>query len=116
MIGADTTEPKKTNVMRVSTEALISAISANEYVEKTENVLKENFPNLKLRNSKELTVAGREAPTRIYSYDLDGVTYYQYQVYIADGQKIYIISFTAGEKSFIENAKTYTQILNSFKI
>ena len=117
MLGLTPLDAEDTNNMRITVEETLTAMTAKDYVTQTENLMKQSFSNIKMRKSTELTIAGREAPSRIYTFnDEAGNSVEQFQIYVANGQNMYVITFTSAEESFVKNLETYKEILKTIQI
>lgn len=113
--------------MRISIEGTPLSISAKKYFTETEGVMEQTFHKFQLIKKGETTVAGGEAPYRIYSwipeteenfspYEKDWLKIKQYQVYVAGKEKVYVVTFTAEDKLFNKNFKKYEEILSSLEL
>lgn len=113
--------------MRITIEATPTSITAKEYFNETEGRMKEIFPKFQHVTSGEITVSGREAPTRTYLWvpqsELDRTQYHQewtrlkqYQVYVAGKTKMYLVTFTSDEKIFDKNMSKYQDILKNLQL
>lgn len=117
MLGLTPLDTEDTNNMRITVEETLTSVTAKDYVNQTENLMKESFTNIKMRKSAELTIAGREAPSRIYTFnDESGNSIEQFQVYVANGRDMYVITFTSSEENFMKNLNTYKEILKTIQI
>lgn len=117
MLGLTPTDVEDTNNMRITIEKTLTSITAKDYLAKTEELMKKSFTNIKTRKSAELTIAGREAPSRIYTFnDESGNSVEQFQIYVAKDRDIYVITFTSSEKNFAKNLETYKTILKTLKL
>lgn len=120
-------EKNNINNMRISIEDIPVSITSKEYIEKTDGLLEEVFPKFQSMNSGEITVSGREAPTRMYIWvpqtELDRTPYkqewsriQQYQIYVSGKTKMYVVTFTANKDMFLDNFKTYENILKTLTL
>lgn len=122
--------PVDSNVMenmRISIEETPTSITSKEYFKETEGRMKEIFPKFQSVDSGEITVSGREAPTRTYLWvpqsEIDRTEFHQewtrlkqYQVYVAGKRKVYLVTFTADEDSFNKNVSKYQEVLKGLQL
>ena len=113
--------------MRISIEYLDKSITSKEYIRQTEERMYDIFPELQIVNTGELTVSGREAPSRIYIWvteeELEKSQFpqewnriQQYQIYVAGQTKIYIITFTTTVEDFSKNYEKYERIISTLEL
>lgn len=113
--------------MRISIEGTPLSITSKEYFSDTEELMAEVFPKFQLVNKGEMTVSGREAPTRTYvwvpqeeldrsPYEQEWLRIKQLQVYVAGNNKVYVVTFTGEEKLFDKNFEKYKEILSTLEL
>lgn len=124
-----TQPPEEENLdnMRITIEYTKKSITAKEYIRQTEEKMKQIFPELTIVNTGEITVSGREAPTRVYiwvpeeeleksDFPQEWKRIQQYQVYVAGNNKMYIVTFTGTVDTFSKNYEKYEQILETLEL
>ena len=110
--------------MRITVEYTKKSITAKEYIRQTEEKMKQIFPELTIVNTGEITVSGREAPTRVYiwvpeeelaksEFPQEWKRIQQYQVYVSGNNKMYIVTFTGSIDGFSKNYEKYEKILDT---
>lgn len=124
---ADNTKPGFLKNMRVVVERTPLSLTAKDYIRETEDRMKEIFPFFQKVREKEVTVSGREAPARVYMWVPDTESSLsphpeewrrikQYQVYIADGQSMFVITFTSWMQDFEDDFDSFQNVLKSMQI
>lgn len=112
------------NNMRIVVEDTKQSLTSKQYVEKTEELMRNTFPEFQSIDTGEITVAGRGALTRMYlwvpdsekartPYPQEWTRIQQYQIYVSGQAKMYIITFTATREDFSKFYNTYESILNT---
>lgn len=117
-------EDEELDNMRITVEYTKKSITAKEYIRQTEEKMKQIFPELTIVNTGEITVSGREAPTRVYiwvpeeelaksEFPQEWKRIQQYQVYVSGNNKMYIVTFTGSIDGFSKNYEKYEKILDT---
>lgn len=126
MVGYPADSGKIDN-MRISIEGTPVSITAKKYFQSTENLMKDVFPKFQLIEEGELTVSGREAPTRTYTwvpegelertpYEQEWVYIKQQQIYVAGKDKVYVVTFTSDKEDFDSNFEKYKDIISTLEL
>lgn len=126
MVGYPVDSGKIDN-MRISIEGTPVSITAKKYFQSTENLMKNVFPKFQLIEEGELTVSGREAPTRTYTwvpegelertpYEQEWVYIKQQQIYVAGKDKVYVVTFTSDKEDFDSNFEKYKDIISTLEL
>lgn len=113
--------------MRISIEGTPKSITSKHYFEKTEGLMQQVFPKFQLISTDELTVSGREAPSRVYTWTPEAelertpfaqeqIALKQQQIYVAGKEKVYVITFTATAKEFDDQYPKYKEILSTLEL
>lgn len=113
--------------MRISIEGTPKSITSKHYFEETEGLMQQVFPKFQLVSTEELTVSGREAPSRIYTWipveELERTPFVQeqialkqQQIYLAGKEKVYVVTFTATATDFDEHYAKYKEILSTLEL
>lgn len=113
--------------MRISIEGTPKSITSKHYFEKTEGLMQQVFPKFQLISSDELTVSGREAPSRVYTwtpeaelertpFEQEQIALKQQQIYVAGQEKVYVITFTATAKEFDKQYPKYKEVLSTLEL
>lgn len=112
--------------VRVTRETLPKDMTSTEYLKRTDALMKEIFPKYQKVREDNLTVAGRQAMSRTYTWYADELAkgknpnewtkIKQQQLYISDKQGMYIFTITADATIFDKNYSDYQEIIKTFEI